>query len=105
MKIHLVGFSLGSLIARHFASEHGDRLSSLVLHASIYKRSDEQKRVVQNRFELMKNDKPASKDRAVRRWFTEKYLRENKNMYGKIFSILDKNRIFFNKIYSTDMAV
>ena len=55
MKIHLVGFSLGSLIARHFASEHGDRLSSLVLHASIYKRSDEQKRVVQNRFELMSN--------------------------------------------------
>ena len=60
-KIHLVGFSLGSLIARHFASEHGDKLSSLVLHASIYKRSTEQKRVVENRFELMKIDKPASK--------------------------------------------
>ena len=27
-KIHLVGFSLGSLIARDFASLHGDRLSS-----------------------------------------------------------------------------
>ena len=38
-KIHLVGFSLGSLIARHFASIHGDRLSSLVLHGSIYKRT------------------------------------------------------------------
>ena len=93
MKIHLVGFSLGSLIARHFASEHGDRLSSLVLHASIYKRSDEQKRVIQNRFELMKNDRPASKDRAIRRWFTEKYIRENKDIYDKIFSILDKNNM------------
>ena len=29
-KIHLVGFSLGSLIARNFASLHGDRLSSLI---------------------------------------------------------------------------
>ena len=59
-KIHLVGFSLGSLIARHFASEHSNKLSSLVLHASIYKRSIEQKRVVENRFWLMKLGKPAS---------------------------------------------
>ena len=31
-KIHLVGFSLGSLIARHFAAKHSNRLISLVLH-------------------------------------------------------------------------
>ena len=30
-KIHLVGFSLGALIARHFAAENNDRLSSLTL--------------------------------------------------------------------------
>ena len=35
-KIHLVGFSLGALIARHFASEHNDKLSSLILLGSIY---------------------------------------------------------------------
>ena len=90
-KIHLVGFSLGSLIARDFAASNGDSLSSLVLHASIYKRSEEQKRVVQNRFELMKNDRPASKDRAVRRWFSDTYLKDNNEMYDKIFSILDLN--------------
>ena len=38
-KIHLVGFSLGSLIARQFASNYNDKLSSLTLHASIYKLS------------------------------------------------------------------
>ena len=90
-KIHLVGFSLGSLIARHFAAAHGDRLNSLVLHGSIYKRSEEQKRVVQNRFELIKLNKPASKDRALRRWFSDKFLKENKEMYDKIFSMLDEN--------------
>ena len=90
-KIHLVGFSLGSLIARHFAAVYEDRLSSLVLHGSIYKRSKEQKRIVQNRFELMKSNRPASKDRALRRWFSDKFLRENKEMYDKIFSMLDKN--------------
>ena len=90
-KIHLVGFSLGSLVARHFAASYGDKLSSLVLHASIYKRSEEQTRIVKNRFELIKTNKPASKDRALRRWFSEAYLKDNKEMYDKIFSILDAN--------------
>ena len=90
-KIHLVGFSLGSLIARHFASEHSDRLSSLVLHGSIYKRSIEQKRIVGNRFELMKLDKPASKKSALRRWFTEEFIKSNKEVYDKIYSMLEDN--------------
>ena len=90
-KIHLVGFSLGALISRHFASEYGDRLSSLNLHASIYKRSIEQKRVVENRLELLKTDRPASKDRAIRRWFTAEYIKNNPDMYKKIYSMLDIN--------------
>ena len=92
-KIHLVGHSIGALVARNFASKHSYRLNSLTLYASIYKRSDEQMRVIENRFELMKSDKPASKDRSVRRWFTENYLSENKDMYSKIFNILDNNDI------------
>ena len=90
-KIHLVGFSLGALISRHFASEYGDRLSSLNLHGSIYKRSIEQKRVVENRLELLKTDRPASKDRAIRRWFTAEYIKNKPEMYKKIYSMLDDN--------------
>ena len=90
-KIHLVGFSLGALISRHFASEYGDRLSSLNLHGSIYKRSIEQKRVVENRLELLKTDRPASKDRAIRRWFTAEYIKNKPEMYKKIYSMLDEN--------------
>ena len=72
--IHLIGFSLGSLIARHFAAKHGNRLSSLVLHASIYNRSPEQKRVVENRYTLIKTVRPASKDTALRRWCSEEFI-------------------------------
>jgi len=92
-KIHLVGFSLGSLIARHFAATHGDKLSSLVLHGSIYKRSEEQKRVVQNRFELIKTSRTTSQDRALRRWFSDNFIKENKEVYEKIYSILNDNEI------------
>ena len=76
-KIHLVGFSLGALIARHFAHEHSDKLSSLILLGSIYKRTEDQKRVVQNRFELIKTSRTTSQDRALRRWFSDDFIKEN----------------------------
>jgi len=99
-KIHLVGFSLGALIARHFAYEHNDKLSSLILLSSIYKRTEEQKRVVRNRFEVAKIDKPASKQAALRRWLSANFLKKNPDIYKKIYSILDKNKhLDFLKCY------
>ena len=99
-KIHLVGFSLGAIIARHFAYEHNDRLSSLILHGSIYKRTREQKRIVENRFELAKMNKPASKKHALRRWLSEDFIKKNPDIYKKIYSILEKNkRLDFLKCY------
>ena len=90
-KIHLVGFSLGALIARHFASEHSNKLSSLIIHASIYKRNEEQKRVVKNRFEVAKMKRPASKQSAIRRWLSENFIKKNPEVYKKIYSILENN--------------
>ena len=91
-KIHLVGFSLGALIARHFASKHSDRLSSLIIHGSIYKRTEEQKRVIRNRFEVAKLKRPASKQTAIRRWLSENFIKNNPDIYKKIYSILEKNK-------------
>jgi len=99
-KIHLVGFSLGALIARHFAAEYNDKLNSLIMLSSIYKRTEEQKRVVKNRFEVAKMDKPASKQTALRRWLSEDFSKKNPNIYKKIYSILEKNkRLDFLKCY------
>ena len=90
-KIHLVGFSLGSLIARHFASVHGNRLSSLILHGSIYKRSKDQNTVVENRHEILKLDGPASRKSSLRRWFTQEFAKKNQEIYEKIYSMLKNN--------------
>ena len=99
-KIHLVGFSLGALIARHFASEHTNKLSSLIIHGSVYKRTEEQKRVVRNRFEVAKINKPASKQTALRRWLSEEFLKKNPDIYKKIYSILEQNKhLDFLKCY------
>ena len=99
-KINLIGFSLGALIARHFASEYNDKLNSLILLGSIYKRNEEQKRIIENRFEVAKMNKPASKKDALRRWFSENFSKKNSSIYKKIYSILDKNnRSNFLKSY------
>jgi len=90
-KIHLVGFSLGALIAREFASKHSERLCSLIIHGSIYKRTEEQKRVVLNRFHVAKMNKPASRHTALRRWFTQSFIKKNLEIYKKIYLGLENN--------------
>ena len=98
-KIHLIGFSIGSLIARNFATKYNDRLKSLTLFGSIYKRSEQQQQVVNDRFNLAKKDLKLSKQ-ALKRWFTDKYLQKNPDTYKKISSILEKNNMVnFLKVY------
>ena len=69
-KIHLVGFSIGSLIARNFASKFNERLESLTLLCSIFQRNQEQQQIVKDRFELAKKSNTLSKQ-ALKRWFTD----------------------------------
>ncbi len=98
-RIHLVGFSIGSLIARNFASKYSDRLESLILLCSIFRRTEKQQQIVKDRFELAKKSKSLSK-KALKRWFTDEYLEKNPNTYKKISSILEQNRMEnFLKIY------
>ena len=70
-KIHLVGFSIGSLIARNFATKFNDRLQSLVLLGSIYKRTEQQQKIVSERFDQAKScllyTSPSPRDRLLSR--------------------------------------
>ena len=98
-KIHLVGFSIGSLIARNFAIKYGDRLQSLILLGSIYKRSEQQQKIVNERFEQAKKELKLSRQ-ALKRWFSDKYLENNPDTYEKISSILSGNNMAnFLKVY------
>jgi len=91
-KIHLIGFSIGSLIARNFATKYNDRLKSQTLLGSIFKRSEDQQKIVNDRFNLAKKNLKLSRQ-ALKRWFTDKYLEKNPDTYEKISSILEKNNI------------
>ena len=98
-KIHLVGFSIGSLIARNFASNYNNRLESLTLLCSVFQRSKEQQQTVNDRFELSKKSRSLSK-KALKRWFTDSYIIKNPNIYEKICSMLEENNMEnFLKVY------
>jgi (E)-2-((N-methylformamido)methylene)succinate hydrolase len=100
-KINLIGFSLGSLIAIDFASKFQDKLKSLTLIGTTYKRTVEQRALVIERFEQAKLNKPISKQ-ALRRWFTDKYLNDHPEIYDQFIKILtkdDEDHLNFLKAY------
>jgi pimeloyl-ACP methyl ester carboxylesterase len=99
-KIHLIGFSIGSLIARNFATRFSNRLKSLTLLCSIFNRSDNEQKIVNERFEQTKKDKKLTKD-ALKRWFNKDFIEKNPQISDKIFSILSNNNMDnFIKVYS-----
>ncbi len=98
-KVNLVGFSIGSLIARNFATKYNDRLNSLTLLCSVFRRNKKQQQIVNDRFELSKKNRSLSKQ-ALKRWFTDDYLEKNPNTYEKISSMLKQNNMEnFLKVY------
>ena len=88
-KLHLVGFSIGSLIALDFATYFHNKLSSLTLIATTYKRNEKQRQEVIDRVNLAKLNKPISK-LALKRWFTNEYLEKNPKIYKEFMKILKK---------------
>jgi pimeloyl-ACP methyl ester carboxylesterase len=88
-KIHLVGFSLGSLIALDFSSRYQKRIEKLILIGTTYKRSNQERSLVLDRYNQAKLNKPISKQ-ALKRWFNDKYLEENPKTYNLFMNILNK---------------
>lgn len=67
---HIVGFSLGGMINRRFAMDHGDRALSLVIIASPHERGVEAQALVEERAKDSAAGPGATLDAAIERWFT-----------------------------------
>jgi pimeloyl-ACP methyl ester carboxylesterase len=88
-RINLVGFSLGSLIALDFSARYQKKLEKLILIGTTYKRSDQERSLVLDRYNQAKLNKPISKQ-ALKRWFSDKFLEENPKTYDLFLNILNK---------------
>ncbi len=89
-KINLIGFSLGSLIALDFSSNFQKKVEKLILIGTTYKRSEQERSLVLDRFNQAKLNKPISKQ-ALKRWFSDKYLENNPKTYDFFMNILNKD--------------
>ena len=88
-KINLVGFSLGSLIALDFSSNFQNKVEKIILIGTTYKRSEHERSLVLDRYNQAKLNKSISKQ-ALRRWFSDKYLKDNPKTYDLFMNILNK---------------
>ena len=88
-KINLVGFSLGSLIALDFASKFQNKLNTLTVIGTTYKRTVNERSKVLERFNQAKLNKPISKQ-ALKRWFSDEYLKMHPETYDQFMKILNK---------------
>lgn len=66
---HLVGFSLGALVAQHIAARSPGRLRTLTSVASVCSRTDAERSAVLARLADAENDFAASVEASLRRWF------------------------------------
>ena len=98
-KINLIGFSIGALIAQHFTLKYTKKINKLVLIGSVYKRSEEQVKIVKNRYEESKVGISIT-EKSINRWFSKSYLKENPDVYKFFFNLLEsKKNEDFNAAY------
>lgn len=73
-KVNLVGFSLGGLIAQHFALKYPERINRLILVSTVAQRTAEERTRVLQRAAILKDDGIESIVAAAEnRWFTDEY--------------------------------
>ena len=69
---HLLGFSMGALIAQAVALKVPDRVTKLILLNSVYQRDGEQRQAILERLKTLEREGLApSCERAIQRWFMD----------------------------------
>ena len=88
-KINIVGFSIGALIAQHFTEKFYDKVSKLVLIASVFNRSKEQIKIVKDRYSQAVNGYSITID-SIKRWFSSSFIKTNPEVYEFFYNLLEK---------------
>jgi 3-oxoadipate enol-lactonase len=91
-RTHLVGFSLGGMIAQGFALTYPDRVDRLALISAVAGRTPEERANVQARARKVREEGIASVVAAAEdRWFTEGFRRRNPELVARRLEELKAN--------------
>lgn len=82
---HIIGFSMGGMVAQAFALTHKEKMKTLTIMNSVANRTEVQREAILLRVEEVKNVGPqATIEPAIQRWFNPNYL----NTQDKIINLI-----------------
>ncbi len=81
---HVVGFSLGALVAQHLAATKSGNVRSLTLVSSVASRSPAERAAVRQRLQRAATDFTASVEAAVERWFSPAWQRRDPELVQQV---------------------
>jgi (E)-2-((N-methylformamido)methylene)succinate hydrolase len=81
---HVVGFSLGALVAQRLAATDPARVRSLALVSSVASRSPDERAAVRQRLQQAATDFPTSVEAAVQRWFSPAWQRQDPRLVRQV---------------------
>lgn len=91
-KCHIVGFSMGGMVAQSFALTHKEKVKSLTIMSAVANRTNEQSKAILARVEEVKQHGPSETiEPAIKRWFTQEFLEKEKEIVSKIKTRLQTN--------------
>ena len=90
--VHLVGFSLGALVATRVALDHPDRVATVTLVSGVVGRTEAERAAVAGRLETARSDPAATVDAAVARWFSPGWAAEEPGLVARVRAVLAGNR-------------
>ena len=97
----LVGFSLGSMISRKFASVYPSKVEGLVLLNSPNRLLDHERDEILERAKLLRDKGPESTtDAAIKRWFSNGFQQNNSHIVQLVRNWVNSNKKeVYSKIY------
>jgi len=100
-KVNLIGFSLGGLVARVFATLYSQRLTSLVIMNSVFNRSAHLTSAILDRIAQVDEHGPSANiDQALERWFSPAYASANPTYMMQLRNkVLNNHRPSYSRSY------
>lgn len=88
---HLVGFSLGALVATRVALDYPGQIASLTLISGVAARSMAERQAVLDRLKAAREDLAGTFDAAIRRWFSPQWHHDDPDLVSSVRATLAGN--------------
>jgi pimeloyl-ACP methyl ester carboxylesterase len=98
---HILGFSMGGMVAQSFGINHASRVKSLIFSNAVAHRSETERASVQQRIEMVEADgKNSTIEPAIDRWFNNSFKNSHTAVINKIKQrLIDNDEESYLKAY------